>query len=131
MRGRLPYNGRMKFGALLGWGIVIYAVMSLSWSGLVIYGISETLISRIVVLCTLIIVTTIAARSLRFHLWKDILPYSFVWAVMMGLLDAIYTVPFSGWGIYADWNLWVGYGLVVVVPLLTPYLRSVPGEHLT
>lgn len=116
----------MKYGALLGWGIVIYAIMALAWSGLVIYGFAGTLVSRILVLCVLIIVTTIAARTLRFHSWKDILPYSCTWAVMMGLLDAIYTVPFSGWSIFSDWNLWIGYTLVAIVPLLVPLSRSSP-----
>ena len=119
----------MKYGSLLGWGIVIYAVMSLAWSGLVIYGLAGTLLSRILVLCVLIIVTSIAGRSLRFHLWKDILPYSALWALIVGLLDAVYTVPFSGWAIYGDWNLWVGYGLVAVVPLLTPLFRPLPEIH--
>ncbi len=116
----------MKFGALLGWGIVIYAVMSLAWSGLVIYGLAGTLVSRILVLCVLIIVTSIAGRSLRYHSWKDILPYSAFWAVMMGLFDGVYTVPFAGWAIYGDWNLWVGYALVAVVPLFTPLIRPLP-----
>ncbi|OGG50083.1 hypothetical protein A3C18_00415 [Candidatus Kaiserbacteria bacterium RIFCSPHIGHO2_02_FULL_54_11b] len=121
----------MKYGALLGWGICIYAVMMLAWSGLVIYGLAGTLVARILVLCVLIIVTTIAARSLRYHSWKDILPYSIAWALMMGLLDAVYTVPYSNWTIYADWNLWVGYSLVAIVPLLTPFLRPLPTGHQT
>lgn len=116
----------MKYGALLGWGIVIYAVMSLLWSGLVIYGIADTTISLFLRLALLIILTTIAGHSLRFHSWKDILPYSVFWAIMMGVLDAVYTVPFSGWSLYGDWYLWVGYGLVAVVPLLAPLIRPLP-----
>ncbi len=119
----------MKYGALLGWGIVIYAVMSLLWSGLVIYGMADSLLSLILRLCVLIVVTTIAGRSLRFHSWKDILPYSIFWAGTMALLDAVYTVPFSGWSIYADWLLWVGYALVAIIPLLTPLRNRLPREH--
>lgn len=116
----------MRYGAVLGWGIVIYAVMSLAWSGLVTYGLSGTIVSRFAELLVLVIVATLAGRSLRFHSWKDIIPYSFFWAVMMGLLDAVYSVPFGGWQIYADWNLWLGYCLVAVVPLLAPYTRKMP-----
>ncbi len=122
----------MKFGALLGWGIVIYAVMTLAWSGIVIYGVMNSIgafPSRILVLCVLVIVTSIAGLSLRLHSWKDILPYSVLWALIIGLLDAVYTVPFSGWVIYGDWNLWVGYTLVAVVPLLTPLIRPLPPTH--
>ena len=116
----------MKYGALFGWGIVIYAIMSLLWSGLVIYGIAATSASLFIRLCALIVLATIAGRSLRFHSWKDILPYSIFWALMMAGLDAIYTVPFSGWALYTDWYLWVGYGLVAAVPLLAPLLRPLP-----
>lgn len=127
--GNITHNTGMRYGALFGWGIVIYAIMSLAWSGLVVYGLAGTLISRVIILCVLIIVTSVAGRSLHFHSWKDILPYSALWAVMMGLLDAFYTVPYSGWPLYSDWNLWVGYALVAVVPLFTPLLRPVPGTH--
>ncbi len=121
----------MKYGALLGWGIVIYAVMSLVWSGLVIYGIAGGTLSLLFRLCVLIFLTTVAGHSLRFYSWKDILPYSAFWALMMALLDAVYTVPFSGWSMYSDWYLWVGYGLVAVVPLFTPLMRPLPEKHAT
>ncbi len=112
----------MKYGALLGWGIVIYAIMSLAWSGLVIYGLVGGYFSVIFRLLILIIVTTIAGRSLRLYSWSDILPYSACWALTMGLLDAVYAVPFATWALYADWSVWAGYGLVAVVPLFSPLL---------
>ena len=112
----------MKYGALLGWGIVIYAIMSLAWSGLVIYGLVGVYFSVIFRLLILIIVTTIAGRSLRLYSWSDILPYSACWALTMGLLDAVYAVPFATWALYADWSVWAGYGLVAVVPLFSPLL---------
>lgn len=112
----------MKYGALFGWGIVIYAIMSLAWSGLVIYGLVGMYFSVIVRLLILIGVTTIAGRSLRFHSWLDILPYSVCWALTMGLLDAVYAVPFATWSLYADWSVWVGYALVAIVPLFSPLL---------
>ncbi|MBI5457273.1 hypothetical protein HY971_00920 [Candidatus Kaiserbacteria bacterium] len=117
---------RRNFIPLIGWGIVIYAVMSLAWSGLVIYGLAGGLSSLIFRLSILILVTTIAGRSLRLHSWIDVLPYSLFWALSMGVLDAVYAVPFSGWVLYADWSLWVGYGLVAIVPLFTPLMHSLP-----
>ena len=114
----------MKYGAVVGWAVVIYAVMALAWSGFITYGLAGTLTARVLQLLVLVIVTTIAARSLKFHSWKDILPYSILWAVMMGLLDIVFTVPFAGWEIYADWNIWVGYTLVVIIPLLAPFTRG-------
>lgn len=120
----------MKYSLLFGWGIVIYAVMSLLWSGLVIYGMTDSLLSLAVRLCVLIFIAILAGRSLNFHSWQDVLPYSFFWAFSMALLDAIYTVPFSGWSLYSDWRLWVGYALVALIPTLAPiFRRPHPREH--
>ncbi len=117
----------MKYGALFGWGIVMYAVMTLSWSGLTIYGVAGSDWSLIAQLIILIIVTTIAGRSLRLDLWPDILPYSLGWAAIAMLLDIVYVVPFFGWEMFYAWRLWVGYALIVIVPLIAPKTR--PSAH--
>ncbi len=116
----------MKYGTLVGWGIVIYAVMALAWSGIVIYGFAGTFLARLFELLVLTFVATIAGRALRHHSWKDILPYSLAWALMMAVFDALFSVPFAGWAIYADWNLWLGYALVALVPLIAPKTRIHP-----
>jgi hypothetical protein len=113
----------MKYGLLIGWGIVIYAVMFLAWSGLVMYGFDGAL-PRIITLLLLVVLTTIAGRSLRLHLWTDIAPYSVLWAMMMALLDTIFVVPFSGWSIYNDTGLWIGYAVVILVPLIAPKMHT-------
>lgn len=115
----------MRYGALLGWGIVIYAIMELAWSISATYGFSGTLTGRFVQLLVLIIVATIAGRSLRFHSWKDMLPYSLLWAVIAVLFDAALNIP-AGWQVFSDWNVWLGYTLLVVVPLFAPYTRPLP-----
>ncbi len=114
----------MKYLSVIGWGIVIYAVMYLAWSGLVLYGMTAGVLPRLLALLVLIGTATIAGRALPYRSWKDILPHSFVWALIIILLDAVYTVPYTGWQLYADWNVWVGYALVCFVPLLAPYTKS-------
>jgi len=113
----------MKFGAALGWGIAIYAIMFLAWNGLVLYGFAQGIGPRLVAVLVLAVVATIAGRSLRYSRAKDIIPYLFTWTVMVALLDAVFSVPYSGWQMYADWNVWVGYALVCLIPLLAPYTR--------
>ncbi len=123
MRRHVAHNACMRYGSLIGWGIVIYAVMFLMWNGLIQHAVIGGA-SRIVLLLTLVITATIAGRSLRFSSPKDILPYSISWMIVVALLDAVYSVPTAGWQLYADWNVWVGYILVVAVPLLAPYTRA-------
>jgi hypothetical protein len=112
----------MKTLARLGWGVTLYAVMYLAWSGFILYGFVGAP-ARIIGLLLLIGLSLIAGGALRLSSWKDVLPYSIAWAVIIGILDAVFSVPYSGWQVYADWNLWVGYGLVVLVPLFAPYVR--------
>jgi hypothetical protein len=113
----------------IGWGVVIYAIMYLAWSGLVIYGYSLGFLSLAIRLAILFGITSLAAKSLRLMDWKDILPYSVLWAVTAIVLDAIYLVPFAGWALYGTWSVWLGYALIVVFPLIRPYLRSRVGGN--
>ena len=113
----------MKYASMLGWGIVIYAVMYLAWSGLVLYGFTAGFLPRMLAIIILIVPATIAAHSLKFSSWKDILPHSIGWAIIVILLDMVFSVPYSGWQLYADWNVWVGYALVAGVPLLAPLTK--------
>lgn len=114
----------MQFlGKSLGWGVTIYALMYLLWSGLVMYGLSFGIISLVVRLLALALITTIAARALRMMHRFDLLPYTIGWAVVAIALDALFLVPFSGWALYAEWSVWAGYALVAILPLLTFSLR--------
>ena len=112
----------MRFSLLraIGWGIVLYAVMYLSWGFMISYGIQGTFISRILLLAVLIISTIIAARHLPVHNVKDVLPYSLLWGLTIMIIDGCLAAPSGSWNIYADPNLWVGYALVVIVPLILP-----------
>lgn len=108
----------MKYGALFGWGITIYAVMYLVGSGLIIYGLDSSLLSIIVKLTTLVVVASVAGRALALSNWKDVLPYSIGWAVIAALLDAVFWVPFAGILMYASLGVWIGYALLAFVPVV-------------
>ena len=112
------------FKEYIGWGIVIYAIVFLTWSSLIVQGLTEGIAPRLITLAALVAVTAIAGTSLRVRSWQDVVPRSLVWLVVAALADAILTVPFAGWTIYADWNVWVGYTLVLTVPPLAALLTT-------
>jgi hypothetical protein len=107
----------------IGWGIVIYAVMYLAWSGLVIYGLSLGYLSLVLRLVVLYFITNIAARSMRLFNAKDLLAYAALWAIAAAILDAVFLVPFSGWGLYASLSVWFGYALIIAMPVAGSYWR--------
>ena len=117
----------MKLNASLGWGIVIYALMYLSWSALAIHGVGG-IEARIVQLLVLIVSTVFAARTLRVSVWSDVLAYSLVWVFEIFLLDIVFAVPYGGWAVFADWNMWVGYVLVALIPLIAPHTTAAPRD---
>jgi len=122
---RLAHNeGVTTFKEYVGWGIVIYAVVFLAWSGLIVQGLTEGIAPRLITLAALVAVTAIAGTSLRVRSWQDVVPRSLVWLVVAALADAIFTVPFAGWTIYADWNVWFGYALILAVPPLAALLAT-------
>ena len=120
------FGARFQWDKVFLWGIGIYAVMSLLWEGFVLYGFTEGLVPQVVSLVTLILVATLAGRSLHLGKSFDILPYSLLWTLITMALDKILVFPVAGWGMYADVNLWVGYTLLLAIPLLAPYLKERP-----
>jgi hypothetical protein len=103
----------------LGWGVAMYAVMYLLWSGLVIYGLAFGYFSLAIRIAALVFLTTLAARALRKTSRVDVAPYSIAWALTAIALDAVFLVPYAGMALFSQWGVWVGYALIVTVPLLT------------
>lgn len=112
----------MRFSLLraVGWGIVLYATMYLSWGLMIAYGWQGTLLSRLALLAVLVVSTAIATWHLPVRTVKDTFPYSLTWGVSIAIIDGCLAAPSGSWQIYADPNLWVGYALVVIVPLILP-----------
>lgn len=119
----------MGLGDRIGWGIVIYAMVFLTWAGVSVYGWTSGIGPRIAEVAMLIFVCLWAGSQLKFRTWVDILPYSFGWAAIAAALDALLVVPLTGWGWYEMWPTWVGYALVVILPLFAPMLRMQKVPH--
>ena len=111
---------------LFGWGIVIYAVLNLVWSVIVANGFSENLIARISMIIVIITVATIATRSLRLLSERDAIPFAGGWVLIAAALDALLTVPVVGWAVFANANTWVGYALLLAVPLVVAAVSKRP-----
>ena len=125
----MTHNEVVRIGPALGWGIVIYSTLYLTWSGLVLYGFADTVIGRIALLIALVTVVTIAGRELRLQAWEDIVPYSLSWVLIMVVLDILISARINGMDIFSDANLWIDYALVGSVPLLAPKTRARAHTH--
>lgn len=117
----------IQAGRYLGWGIVIYAVMSLTWTMFVVWQFTDGVMPRVISLAVLLATVASATRALHQHTVRDAVPYALVWVAVVALLDALLSVPNSGWAIFYDWNLWVGYALVAAVPPALVAMRRARG----
>lgn len=102
--------------ASVGWGIIIYAVMYLAWSGLAVYGLTAGVFVLALRLLVLAGITTVAAHDLKVS-GVAVAKYSVFWGLVAALLDSILLVPFIGLSFYAEWGVWLGYALVVLLPI--------------
>jgi hypothetical protein len=121
---KLTHNVFMMARSILGWGTVIYAVVYLVWAIIVVHGLSESIFARCAMLLTLLAVLAIATTSLRTLSKNDIYPLSFGWASVALFFDALLIAPISGFAIFAQWNVWVGYLLMLFIPHLVIRVRA-------
>lgn len=98
-------------------GVTVYAIMFLLWSVSVSYGFTVGLIPAALHFAVLIGVLVYLTRAQQ-RRGLALIPYALTWVCTVFLLDVVVTVPFSGWVFILDPMVWVGYALVVCVPLV-------------
>ncbi|MBU0540055.1 hypothetical protein KKF59_02480 [Patescibacteria group bacterium] len=107
----------MNYTKLFGYGVAIWAAAYLTATIFVAYKSMETLIAQIVVAVVGALAAYIAGRKLAAKNAGAILKYSIPWVLIAVVLDMVLTVPFTGWGFFSTWSLWIGYALIALVPL--------------
>lgn len=58
------------------------------------------------------------AKSLKLNSAKEMLKNTVGWLIVGLILDSVATVQFAGWHIFWQWNVIVGYLIIVFLPLL-------------
>lgn len=108
--------------ALVG-GVTVYAAMFFMWSLFISYGFTEGIAPRLVGLIALVFLLVHLT-----HQGKAVgiraIPYALSWLLITFLFDVLSSVPFFGWSMFSDPNLWVGYGLIFVVPLFVGFQET-------
>jgi hypothetical protein len=130
----VAHNRKMKWGAMVGWGVVIYSIVSTVSAALLMYVYVPfgAIMAYIIGIAALVTTAIIAARSLHLHSWVDILPYSISWMLVVALCDVfLYSLPSGDWNIFYMWKTWVEYGLIIAVPLLIEEFEDMRSHTLT
>lgn len=114
----LTNNNKMNYKKLFGWGILFYVVAFLIMSGFIAYGAGTSFMAKISTIIAVAIVVFFAGRNLNESSAGGILKYSISWVIIVAILDVLFTVRFTGWGIFSLWNIWLGYVIILLLPLL-------------
>lgn len=114
----------MNYKKLFGLGVLIWLIAYALAMGLFAYGVLGTLVANIIMIAAVAVAAYFAGTKLSAVSKGEVLKYSASWVVIGLLLDSALTVPYSGWALFYQWNIWASYALILLTPLLT--VRKVP-----
>ncbi len=107
----------MDWKKAIMYGVALYVVMFMYWSVLVGFGVGEALWGWILGYVVLAVAVGMAAKALGTTAKGEIIKYSAAWVIIMAALDALISVRFTGWGMFAMWQTYLGYAIVLLLPL--------------
>lgn len=107
----------MNWKKAIGFGALLWVLMFVVVSALIGFKIQESLWLEIGIAIVSGGISFILAGYVKPKSFGMALGYGFSWLVVGVILDAIVTMRFDP-AIFTSWSLWLGYGLVVLAPLL-------------
>ncbi len=109
----------MNIIKLIGFGALIWAVAFVVISGFIAFDVgAESTLVKASTLLALVLITLLLAKNLGVGSAKEMLQYSIVWLIIVLILDMVVCVRFTGWELLTQWNVIVGYLVILLVPLL-------------
>ncbi len=100
------------------YGAIIWGVAFIVASVFVGYKVISPLIMHGITTLAVAIVTFKLAKNLNIDNRKEMLKYSICWVIVGLILDAVITTRFTGWRFFYAKYIWIGYALILLVPLL-------------
>lgn len=107
----------MNWKKAIGFGALLWVLMFVIVSALIGFKIQEFLWVEIGISIISGVISFILAGYVKPKSFGMALGYGASWLVVGVILDAIVTMRFNP-AIFTSWMLWLGYGLVVLAPLL-------------
>jgi len=98
-------------------GIIIWVVAFMVASLFVAFSMANTAVAQIVTGLVAIITAYMLAKKIGVTNKMEMLKHSFVWVVVILILDYFVTTKFTGMEFFSDWKTWLLYALILIVPL--------------
>lgn len=110
----------MNITKAVGLGILIWMVVYAASMLLGVYDMSGALWTQIVAVVIAAVIAYIAGMMVKASSMNAMIKYSVAWVIVTLVLDAVLASfwTMGGYGIFSTWYLWVGYVLILLVPLV-------------
>ncbi len=79
---------------------------------------SDNIWVKIITTLAVFIAAVLLAKSLKESSQNKMFLYGVLWTVIALILDAVITTRFTGWEVFGQWNIILGYLLIILAPLL-------------
>lgn len=101
-----------------GWGLAIWAILFVIGSIFILFQLPDIWFSIIMLIAGLVVVWYIASKVFTFKDIGEAFATGLIWVVVVAVLDYLVLVlGFNGGDLSVyTWNLWVGYGIVLLLP---------------
>ncbi len=107
----------MNWKKAIGFGALLWVLMFVIVSAFIGFKIYDYVWMEVVTAAIAGVISYILAGYVKPKSFGTALCYGASWLVVGVILDAIVTMRFNP-AIFTAWTLWLGYGLVVLAPLL-------------
>lgn len=109
----------MKSLKVIGFGILIWVVAFMVVSVFIGFKIStDNVWVKVITTAAVFVATLLLAKSLKPSSQGKALLIGILWAVIGFVLDLIITTRFTGMAVFSQWNMLLGYLLIILTPLL-------------
>ncbi|MDD4990419.1 MAG: hypothetical protein PHW31_03875 [Candidatus Pacebacteria bacterium] len=109
----------MNFLKLIGYGILIWVVAFVIVSIFIGFKVSsDNMWVKIITTLAVFIAAILLAKNLKESSQSKMFLYGILWAVIALILDAVITARFTDWEVFGQWNITLGYLLIILASLL-------------
>lgn len=114
----------MQCKKVVGFGILNWVIAFIVASIFVAYKADSSLAAEIIIPVAVGITAFYLSTKLPARTMVESLCYSVGWVIIAAILDMVATVPFTGWEIFTEWHIWLGYGLIFIAPIITQHVQA-------
>lgn len=107
----------MNWKKAIGFGVLLWILMFVIVSAFIAFNIYQLKWMQIVTAIIAGVIAFLLAGSAKPNKVIIALGFGFCWVVIGVILDAVITMRFNA-EIFNSWSLWLGYALILLVPLL-------------